>query len=130
MVILPHFYLSLKRNSSNGAIDQGLGSITFSLSRGQPKYDENNLSYNSLGLNEVNLSLDYDGSAKISGNYIGINSFKKQCFYLSGNLKSEKAFQMISGRDCSESSQNLQLMIRKISDDVNEQIINQKDFKD
>jgi hypothetical protein len=37
---------------------------------------------------------------------------------------------MISGRDCSESSQNLQLMIRKISDDVNEQIINQKDFKD
>ena len=113
-------YLSLKRNSSNGAIDQGLGSITFSLSRGQPKFDENNLSYNSLGLNEVNLSLDYDGSAKISGNYIGISSFKKQCFYLSGNLKSEKAFQMISGRDCSESSQNLQLMIRKISDDVNE----------
>ena len=33
-------YLSLKRNSSNGAIDQGLGSITFSLSRGQPKFDE------------------------------------------------------------------------------------------
>ena len=127
---LYNVYLSLKRNSSNGAIDQGLGSITFSLSRGQPKFDENNLSYNSLGLNEVNLSLDYDGSAKISGNYIGINSFKKQCFYLSGNLKSEKAFQMISGRDCSESSQNLQLMIRKISDDVNEQIINQKDFKD
>ncbi len=121
--------LGLNRDTIDGQIYQDLGSILFTLSRGQPKLDENNILYQALGLNEINLSLNHDGYMIVSGKFLGEINSERRCAYLAGNLKSDKKFNPKSSQNCGASEQSLSMRFEKISDDVNMDLVDEEELK-
>jgi len=121
--------LGLNRGTIDGQIYQDLGSILFTLNRGQPKLDENNILYQALGLNEINFSLDYDGYMIVSGKFLDEIKSERRCAYLAGNLKSDKKFNPKSSQNCGASGQSLSMRFEKISDDVNFDFVDEKELK-
>ena len=122
--------LGLNRNLIDGKMNQDLGSILFTLNGGQPKLDANNILYQALGLNEINFSLDYDGSMIVSGKFYGEINSDRRCVYIVGNLKSDKKLYPRSSQYCSASSQSLSMKFEKISDDVDLNLVNEKKLKE
>ena len=121
--------LGLNRGTIDGQIYQDLGSILFTLNRGQPKLDENNILYQALGLNEINFSLDYDGYMIVSGKFLDEIKSERRCAYLAGNLKSDKKFNPKSSQNCGASGQSLSMRLEKISDDVNMDLVDEQELK-
>jgi hypothetical protein len=121
--------LGLNRGTIDGQVYQDLGSILFTLNRGQPKLDENNILYQALGLNEINFSLDYDGYMIVSGKFLDEIKSERRCAYLAGNLKSDKKFNPKSSQNCGASGQSLSMRFEKISDDVNFDFVDEKELK-
>ena len=122
--------LGMNRGTIDGQIYQDLGSILFRLSRGQPKLDENNILYDSFGLNEIKFSLDYDGYMTVSGQILGEKKSEKKCVHLAGNLKSDKKFNPKSSQNCREDGQNFLMKFEKISDDINFNFAQEEDLKE
>ena len=117
------------RNLIDGKTYQDLGAILFTLNRGQPKLDENNILYQALGLNEINFSLDYDGYMIVSGKFLGEINSERRCAYLAGNLKSDKKFNPKSSQNCGANNQSLTMKFEKISDDVNMDLVDEEELK-
>jgi hypothetical protein len=111
--------LGQNRNLINGKMYQELGSILFSLNRGQPNFDDNNILNKAFGLDEINFSLDYDGYMTVRGQILSNLDTEKKCVYIAGNLKSDKKFNPKSNQNCSASEQNFSMKFKKISDDIN-----------
>ena len=121
--------LGLNRNTIDGQIYQDLGSILFTLNRGQPKLNESSILYQKLGLSDINFSLDYDGSMIVSGGFPGEIVSERRCFYIAGNLKSDKKFNPKSSQNCGANDQSLSMKFEKISDDVNFDFVDEKELK-
>jgi hypothetical protein len=126
--------LGLNRNTIDGQIYQDLGSILFTLNRGQPKLNENSILYQKLGLSDVNFSLDYDGSMIVSGRFPGEIGLERRCFYISGNLKTDNKFnpkpnQSKPNQNCGENDQSFLMKFEKISDDANLDLVDEKMLK-
>jgi hypothetical protein len=100
-------HLGINHNVIDGKMFQDLGAILFTLNRGQPKLDENNILYQALGLSEINFSLDYDGYMIVSGKFLGEINSKRRCVYITGNLKSDKKFISKSSQNCGVPDQSL-----------------------
>ena len=111
--------LGQDRNLIDGKTYQDFGSILFSLNRGQPNLDDNNILYKAFGLDEINFSLDYDGYMTVSGQILSNVDTERKCVYIAGNLKSDKKFNPKSNQNCSASGQNFSMKFKKISDDIN-----------
>ena len=71
--------LGQNRNLIDGKTYQDFGSILFSLNRGQPSLDDNNILYKVFGLDEINFSLDYDGYMSVSGQILSNVDTEKKC---------------------------------------------------
>ena len=121
--------LGIERNVINGKMYQNLGSILFTLNGGQPKLDENNILYQALGLNTFNFSLDHDGDMVVSGQISDEMHTGEKCVYIAGNLRFDKQFNPKSSQYCGENNQSLSMKIEKISDDVNLDLVNEKELK-
>ena len=121
--------IGLSRNVIDGNMYQDLGSIIFTLNRGQPKLDENNILYQALGLSSINFSLDYDGHLIVSGKILGETNLEKKCVYIAGNLKSDKKFNPKSSQNCEAIGQSLSMKFKKISDDVNLNLVDKIELK-
>jgi len=111
--------LGQNRNLIDGKMYQDLGSILFTLNRGKPNLDDNNILYQALGLNEINFSVDYDGYMIVSGQILSNIDTDKKCVYIAGNLKLDKKFNPKSSQNCRASGQNFSMKFKKISDDIN-----------
>jgi hypothetical protein len=122
-------HLGINRNVIDGKMYQDLGAILFTLNRGQPKLDENNILYQALGLSEIKFSLDYDGYMKVSGNFLGEINSERKCVYTSGNLKSDKKFTSKSSQNCGATGQSLTMKFEKISNETNLVLIDEKELK-
>ena len=122
-------HLGLARTIIAGKMHQYLGAILFTLNRGQPKLDENNILYQALGLNEINFSLDHDGYIIVSGKFLGEINSERRCAYLAGNLKSDKKFNPKSSQNCGANDQSLTMKFEKISDDVNMDLVDEEELK-
>ncbi|MDC1376723.1 peptidoglycan-binding protein [Amylibacter sp.] len=122
-------HLGLARTVIAGKMHQDLGAILFTLNRGQPKLDENNILYQALGLNEINFSLDHDGYMIVSGKLLGEINSERRCAYLAGNLKSDKKFNPKSSPNCGASGQSLSMRFEKISDDVIMDLVDEEELK-
>ena len=121
--------LGLYRNTIDGQIYQDLGSILFTLNRGQPKLNESSILYQKLGLSDTNFSLNYDGSMIVSGGFPGDIVSERRCFYIAGNLKLNKKFNPKSSQNCGANDQSLAMKFEKISDDVNFDFVDEKELK-
>jgi len=121
-------HLGLNRVVIAGKMHQDLGAILFTLNRGQPKLDENNILYQALGLNEIKFSLDYDGYMIVSGKFLGEINSERRCAYLAGNLKSDKKFNPKSSQNCHANGQNFSMEFEKISDDINFNFAQEEDL--
>ena len=121
--------LGLNRDTIDGKMYQDLGSILFTLNRGQPKLNESSILYQALGLNEINFSLDHDGYIIVSGKFLGEINSERRCAYLAGNLKSDKKFNPKSSQNCGASGQSLSMRFEKISDDVNMDLVDEEELK-
>jgi hypothetical protein len=122
-------HLGINHNVIDGKMYQDLGIILFTLNRGQPKLDENNILYQALGLSEIKFSLDYDGYMKVSGKFLGEINSERRCVYISGNLKSDKKFNPKSSQNCGAFGQSLSMRFDKISDDMNLDLVDEKELK-
>ena len=121
--------LGLNRDTIDGKMYQDLGSILFTLNRGQPKLNESSILYQALGLNEINFSLDHDAYMIVSGKFLGEINSDRRCAYLAGNLKSDKKFNPKSSQNCGASEQSLSMRFEKISDDVNMDLVDEEELK-
>ena len=122
-------HLGINHNVIDGKMYQDFGAILFTLNRGQPKLDENNILYQALGLSEINFSLDYDGYMIVSGKFLGEINSEKRCVYIAGNLKSDKKFTPKSSQNCGATGQSLAIRFEKISDDVDLDFVDEKELK-
>ena len=121
--------LGLNLDTIDGKMYQDLGSILFTLNRGQPKLNESSILYQALGLNEINFSLDHDGYMIVSGKFLGEINSERRCAYLAGNLKSDKKFNPKSSQNCGASGQSVSMRFEKISDDVNMDLVDEEELK-
>jgi len=126
--------LGLNRDTIDGQVYQDLGSILFTLNRGQPKLNESSILYQELGLSDINFSLDYDGSMIVSGGFPGEIGLEKRCFYIAGNLKTDNRFnsksnQIKPNQNCGANDQSFLMKFEKISDDVNLNLVDEKELK-
>jgi hypothetical protein len=122
-------HLGLDQTVIDGKMYQDLGSILFTLNRGQPKLNESSILYQKLGLNEINFSIDHDGYMIVSGKFLGEINSERRCAYLAGNLKSDKKFNPKSSQNCEASGQSLSMRFEKISDDVNMDLVDEEELK-
>jgi hypothetical protein len=122
--------LGQNRNLIDGKMYEDLGSILFSLNRGVPKLDDNNILYKAFGLDEINFSLDYDGYMTISGLISSKLDTEQKCVYIAGNLKSDKEFIPQSSQNCRADGQNFLMKFEKISDDINFNFAQEEDLKE
>ena len=122
--------IGLNRDLIDGKMYKDLGSILFSLNRGVPKLDDNNILYKAFGLDEINFSLDYDGYMTVSGQILSKLDTGKKCVYIAGNLKSDKKFNPKSRQNCRASGQNFSMKFKKISDDINFNFAQEEDLKE
>ena len=122
-------HLGINHNVIDGKMYQDLGTILFTLNRGQPKLDENNILYQALGLSKINFSLDFDGYMIVSGKFLGEINSEGRCVYIAGNLKSDKKFNPKSSQNCGEIGQSLSMRFEKIPDDVNLDFVDEKELK-
>jgi hypothetical protein len=122
--------LGQDRNLIDGKTYQDFGSILFSLNRGQPNLDDNNILYKAFGLDEINFSLDYDGYMTVSGQILSNVDTERKCVYIAGNLKSDKKLYPKSNQNCSASGQNFSMKFKKVSDDINFNFAQEEDIKE